>query len=588
LAACIFDPTHDRGEAGVILCATGMRLYKCHHNSCSKKKWEDVRARLEPPDEPTEPDDIVRLTDLGNARRLVAAHGADLRYCKAWKCWLAWDGRRWARDERDRVMVYAKQITASLFRAAAEIQDLDRQKQLVQHALRSQKAERLRGMVLLAQSEPGIPVLPAELDTDPWLLNVLNGTIDLRTGALRAHRHEDLLTKLARVHYTPGVRLDLWDCFLREATEGGTASTMTDAEAAADLRGFLQRAVGYSLTGDTSEEVFFLIHGPEAAGKSTFTSALKATLGDYATTADFGTFLAKQGDGGIRNDIADLAGARCVTSVEVDEGKTLAQALVKFVTGGDVVKARFLYCEHFEFKPTFKLWLAVNHAPRVEDLDGAMWRRIRRLPFEHTVAEDKRDKTLKATLTTPAIAGSAILAWAVEGCLAWQRDGLGNPPVVEAATAAYRDEQDPLRDFYAEACTFEQAATIASAALYAEYVDWAKGTGVRTPLSAKAVGVRLKAHGCGQGFEKITTAAGKRKSVRVWVGIRLRTEQDDPTEAPPPATQDDGSGTGVHASDPDSDKPPTENAHEGRFSESGANAWTRGPEHPDDEDAERF
>jgi P4 family phage/plasmid primase-like protien len=563
LETCVFNPDHNHGEAAIIKFASGMPLYRCLRASCVTKTWTHVRklfgeagtrrqtrADAQGPEQDTpatasDPDDPMRLTDVGNARRLVAEHREDLRYCKAWKSWLVWDGCRWVRDQRDQVMEYAKAITAEFFCEAAAAHDPDTQRMLVGHALRSQRAERLRAMVLLAQSEPSIPVLPAELDTDPYLLNVLNGTIELRTGALREHRHADLITKLAPVEYRPDAQLELWDRFLGEATagcelpEGPQAAEA--AQNAASLRDFLQRAAGYSLTGDTSEEVLFLVHGPEAAGKSTFVEALKATLGDYARTADFETFLAKRGDGGIRNDVARLVGARFVASIEVEEGKKLAEGLVKQLTGGDTVSARFLFAEFFEFAPAFKLWLAVNHAPRVTDQDEAIWRRILRVPFEHTVPREKRDKTLKATLKNPAVAGPAILAWAVTGCLAWQRDGLGVPPIIEAATAQYRADQDPLRDFYTQCCVFEAQAWVASASLYADYQTWARENGVRQHqiLTSTAVGRQLHVHGCLPKTGEIADAIGKPKKARGWAGLRLRTEADAEADDSPPGDAND-------------------------------------------------
>src|SRR5262245_3761438 len=583
LVACVFNPEHNRGEACVIQFPNGAVCYRCFHQSCTGKTWADLRTLVDPGGRrqipagprhsappllpPAEGDDPIHLTDVGNARRLVAAHGADLRYCKAWKTWLVWDGCRWVRDQRDQVIEYAKAITAEFFREAAAAHDPDTQRRLAKHALGSQRAERVRAMVLLAQSEPGIALLPADLDTDPYLLNVLNGTIDLRTGALREHQRTDLITRLAPVEYSPDVQLELWDRFLREATagcdppEGPKAADA--AQNAAALRVFLQRAAGYSLTGDTGEEVLFLVHGPEAAGKSTFVEALKATLGDYARTADFETFLflvhgpeaagkstfvealkatlgdyartadfetflAKKGDGGIRNDVARLVGARFVASIEVEEGKKLAEGLVKQLTGGDTVTARFLYAESFQFAPAFKLWLAVNQAPRVTDQDGGIWRRILRVPFEHTVPKEKRDRTIKATLKNPAVCGPAILAWAVAGCLAWQRDGLGIPPIIEEATAQYRADQDPLRDFYAQRCVFEAQAWVASAALYVTYQTWARENGVRQSqvLSNTAVGRRLRARGCLQRTGEVVDKTDKRKKARGWTGVRLHTEAD--------------------------------------------------------------
>ncbi len=191
---------------------------------------------------------------------------------------------------------------------------------------------------------------------------------------MRPHRREDLITKVCPTRYEPGARSDLLDRFLDEATGGNR-----------ELRDFLQRAVGYSLTGDVSEEVLFFVHGPGRSGKSTFMEALKATLGDYAKSADFESFVQRRDAGAVRNDIAELAGRRFVVSIEVDEGKKLAEGLVKLITGGDTVRARFLYQEAFDFVPQFKLWLAANHAPKVKHDDSAMWRRILRIPFENIV-----------------------------------------------------------------------------------------------------------------------------------------------------------------------------------------------------------
>jgi hypothetical protein len=344
LDQCPFNPVHKR-SARIIVEVRGLLSFGCFHQSCAGKLWADVREHLEPGwrrdrqtsrqsiprgDHSAPPGnaDDIRLTDVGNARRLVAAYGEELRYCAPWKKWLVWDGRRWARDEQQLVREHAKAVTCEMLQEAAELPTGDYQTALAEHALRSQKVERLRGMIECAQSDPAVACLPADFDADPWLLNVVNGTIDLRTGQLRDHRRTDLLTKLAPVRYDPAARSDLWDRFL--------ANAMRDN---ADLVAFLQRSVGYSLTGNTGEEVLFFLHGPEATGKSTFLEAIKATLGEYARTADFDTFLQKKGDRGIPNDIAALAGARLVASNEMADGKRLAEGLVKQLTGGDKVAA---------------------------------------------------------------------------------------------------------------------------------------------------------------------------------------------------------------------------------------------------------
>jgi putative DNA primase/helicase len=479
------------------------------------------------PPMPGTADDAVRLTDVGNASRLVARYGNELRYCAAWKKWLVWDGRRWAWDDRQRVREYAKAVTRDMLHHAAELPN-GLQKAVAEHALRSQKADRLRGMIDLAQSDPAVAMVPTDFDADPWLLTVRNGTLDLRTGQLREHRRADLITKLAPVTYDPTATLDVWTRFLADATQDN-----------ADLIAFLQRCVGYSLTGSTREEVLFFLLGPEASGKSTFAEAIKATFGDYQRTADFETFLQKRGDRGISNDIAALAGARLVVSIEVADGKRLAEGLVKQLTGGDAVTARFLHQEFFDFIPQFKLWFAANDAPRVRHGDRAIWRRIRRIPFERTVPEDQRDPAVKATLKDPARGGPAILAWAVAGCLAWQREGLRIPDAVREATATYRAEQDPLRDFFADHCVFETGAWTASKALYDAYRAWAdsNGAGDRA-MTAKTFGLQLAEHGC-----RPVKLWRERKQVRGWLGIRFRTEAD---EASTDAAESPRSGDAVH------------------------------------------
>ena len=286
-----------------------------------------------------------------------------------------------------------------------------------------------------------------------------------------------------------------------ETTTGG------DAELAA----FLRRAAGYTLTGDTGEEVLFFAHGREATGKSTFLEALKATLGDYAKTSDFETFVAHRGESGPRADVARLMGARMVASLEVDEGKRLAEGLVKQLTGGDTVAARFLYRESFEFRPAFKLWLAANARPRVSADDGALWRRILQVPFVEQVPERERDPELKRHLTTDPQARSAILAWAVRGCLEWQRDGLGVPQRVRDYTAEYRAENDPVAEWLAACCRLEPEAVTAAGDLRSSYEAWAERNGEKA-ISAKALGSALRARGC-------TSKPTKRQ--RTWQGIAL-------------------------------------------------------------------
>ncbi len=435
------------------------------------------------------------LTDLGNARRLVAAHGRDLRYSPAWATWFVWDGKRWARDDSLEVVRRAKAAVRQLYADAMAVADLDRRGPLVKHALRTESAARLMGMVTLAQSEPSIPVHPDQLDTDPWVLNVANGTLDLRTGQLRPHRRDEMLTKLAPVVYDSAAPSPAFTAFLDRIFAGNP-----------DLITFVQRAAGYSLTGQTGERVFFILWGVGANGKSTLLEVLRTMLGDYAMRTPTETLLVKR-EGAIPNDVARLKGARFVTASEADEGKRLGEALIKDLTGNETISARFMRAEWFDFKPEFKLWLSTNHKPVIRGTDKAIWDRIRLVPFTVRIPDAEQDKQLGAKLRAEL---PGILRWVVDGCLAWQRDGLGMPAEVEEATAAYRAEMDLLAQFIEDACVVDAKASTTAKYLHAAYQGWCEANGERA-LTQKALGDKLRE----RGFEPRKAGKGR----RVWDGI---------------------------------------------------------------------
>jgi putative DNA primase/helicase len=394
-----------------------------------------------------------------------------------------------------------KQTIRSAWSEAGDIDDNEERNAFIRFLLRSEGQPRLRAALGLAESEAPLVLTPQHLDAHPWLLNVENGILDLRTGQLGPYDRERFLTKLSPVRHVDGARSPLWESFLATITGGDQ-----------DLAGFLQRAVGYSLTGTTGEEKLFFAHGPAASGKSTFLEAVKAMLGEYATTADFDTFLKRAGGGGIRNDIARLAGTRMVIGAEVDQGRELAEGLIKQLTGGDGVTARYLYREFFEFTPQFKLWLAANERPQVRAEDDGMWRRIVQVPFTQVIPERDRDPHVKAKLRHDPDHRAAILAWAVQGCLAWQTDGLAVPDRVTAYTNEYRLENDPVADFLTDACTRHPDATTSRRALHSAYNHHATRTGQRH-LTPKELAAVLRRHGI--------TDAGKTGGERSWQGIAL-------------------------------------------------------------------
>jgi putative DNA primase/helicase len=440
-----------------------------------------------------------RRTDLGNSERFISRHGENVLYCYAWQKWLVWTGARWERDEGGKVHRLAKATVRSMYQEAADNEDEKERKALADHAKRSEAEARLRAMLELAKSEE--PVSSEELDARPWFLNVQNGTIDLRTGELRPHRQEDLITKLAPVSYDPDAAAPAWTAFLERVLPGE------------DLRAFVQRAIGYGATGDTSEQCMFINHGTGANGKSTFQEAISAALGEYAMRAPTEMLLAKRA-GGIPNDVARLKGARFVAASETEEGRRLAESLVKDLTGQDTITARFMRAEWFDFQPTHKLWLSTNHKPEIRGTDTAIWRRIRLVPWTVTIPPAEQDKRLAATLRHEL---PGILAWIVRGCLEWQREGLRTPDEVRRATGEYRAEMDVLAGFLGECCESEAELWDYAKDLYTSYKRWCGETGERAETQRK-FGERLRE----RGFER---GRGGSRGAGIWRGLRLTEEE---------------------------------------------------------------
>jgi putative DNA primase/helicase len=353
-------------------------------------------------------------------------------------------------------------------------------------------------MIWMAQS--GLPVKVDELDQNNELLNLKSGTLDLKTLESREHRREDKLTKLAPVTLDPEAKCPLWLAFLDRVLD-------KDVE----LISFVQRAIGYSLTGETSEHVLFLLHGTGANGKSTFIETILSLLGEYARPAEFRTFLTSESEK-VRNDLAGLVGIRFVSAVEVGDGKQLDEAVIKQITGGDTITTRFLYEEFFDFRPRFKLWLAANSKPEIRGVDEAIWRRVLLIPFEITIPKEERDKELGAKLKAEL---PGILAWAIEGLRAWQKDGLKPPEKVIAATNEYREEQDFLGPFLDEKFERGEKLFVSNAELNSVYEVWAGRDAVKQRTLARM----LKARGFKQDLRKIN---GEAK--RGWVGLGLRLE----------------------------------------------------------------
>jgi putative DNA primase/helicase len=443
------------------------------------------------------PSQHLHLTDLGNAQRLIARHGDDLRYCFTWDRWLVWDDRRFKLDTTGEVERRSHDTALSIYDEAKREADPDAKEELEDHAKASESAGRLAAMLRVARSLPGVPVTPADMDVDPMLLNVRNGTIDLRKGELRVHDRADLLTKLIEIDYDPTAACPVFDAFLDKMMAG--RKHMVE---------FLRRAIGYSLTASTIEQAIFIMHGTGANGKTTLIETVLALLGEYGKSSDSSLLLTKMADG-VRNDVARLAGARFVSTSETEAGRRLAETLVKQLVGGDTITARFLFSEFFEFPSTFKIWLATNHKPNVKGTDHAIWRRIKLIPFNVTIAPEEMDKELPAKLRAEL---PGILAWAIRGCLEWQQKGLGVPGEVTAATADYREDQDFFGAFIQDRCIMDPEAETPSKELQSEYTSWCEESGYKKEANPRVLWTQLTDRGFKEHRDNRT---------RYRVGIRL-------------------------------------------------------------------
>ena len=412
-------------------------------------------------------------TDLGNSLRFVAMHGELIRYVPAWRRWLVWDGRCWQRDDLGAVHRLARETVATMFAAAAKEEDADRRRKLAGHALASESEKRLRAMVALAESEEGIAIRESTLDADPWLLNVANGTLDLRTGQLREPDPADLITRTLELEYDPKARAPRWQLFLARIFNADD-----------DLGRFVQRAVGYSLTASTREQVFLILYGSGANGKSTFLETVRAMLGPLAQLRDAKAIVIL--GAGVRRHAGEY--------------------------GGDTVSARFLHGEFFDFEPTAKVWLSSNHKPDIRGTDLAIWRRVRLVPFTVTIPEDEQDRELAQTLRAEL---PGVLAWAVAGCLDWWAHGLGTAEAVAKSTDEYRHDLDTLGEFLEECCVVAPDLSVTSGELYAEYKRWAEAAG-GMPLSQRTLKLRLEERPEGLRVRRV------HGGVRTWKGVTLR------------------------------------------------------------------
>ena len=453
-----------------------------------------------------------RNSDIGNAERFVHVHGNDLKFCSAMGGWLYWDCSRWREDATGEALRRAIRTVLAMGEEAQHAFDCGEEEfgqALLKWQKKSEGRALLSAMLALAIVKHPIPVEPDKFDTDLWLFNTANGTIDLRTGLIGPHRRGDLITKLCAVEFDVDARCDRWLTFLSDIMMERT-----------DLVDYLQRAVGYTLTGDTSEQNLFILHGGGANGKSTLVNVLEALFGDYCQPTSSTTLMATgKASNGPTPEIAMLKGARFVPSVEVQEGRRIEEGLIKKLTGGDSITADKKYRDAITFKPTFKIWLVTNHLPVIRLQDEGTWRRPQLIPFDerYLKGDPRRDDHLEEKLMEEL---PGILAWAVKGCLQWQEQGLAPPAEVLAATQDYRESQDTLGQWLEECCESGHGFEAEVNSLYSSYSDWSKESGEKT-ISKKMLGILLGERGY--------QVERRGRSRRFRLGLRIKGEPSQTT-----------------------------------------------------------
>lgn len=441
---------------------------------------------------------LTPYSDVFNAEVLILRHGDILRFCKEWHAWYIWKQTHWVKDRQDEVFDFARESVKWLGHVGVDTEN----DKLMKHAVKSRADNALQNLLHQAGTMQ-VRRLPEQFDRHAWLLNCPNGVLDLRTGTLLAHDPSLLLTKCTNTPYDPEAPCPLWEQFLLEImgadlTDDLPEDSAAQLEAKAEARRhaeamvtFLQRAVGYSLVGSVQEKVLLIPWGTGDNGKSTFIETISDMIGpDYSLRAPTSLFLSKR-ENSIPNDVAQLKGIRFAFAAETPQDRRMDESLIKDLTGGDTVSARFMRGEFFNFRPECTLWLATNHKPLTKDTGNALWNRIKLIPFTVTIPKERQDRELREKLTQEA---PGILAWAVRGCLDWQKTGLQEPEDVKVATATYRAENDIIGLFVEEVCLLDPNVRVKSSVLYEAFKKWCEENGERVP-SQKSVSKSLKEKG---------------------------------------------------------------------------------------------
>ncbi len=445
--------------------------------------------------------------DSGNADRIIELFGDDMRFCPAHRKWLLWDGRRWINDEIRKAKKLAKQAMIRFLEEAVDRNDGAAEK----FAKSSLNSGRIKAALDLA--EPELSITPDQLDQHPYLLNCNNGTLDLLTDELRPHRREDYLTKLVHFDYRPEARCERFVQFLNEIMGATPVSSQSALERVQKLARYVQKLLGRAVSGDVAEKVVACFFGGGDNGKTTLLEGVRYVIPEYShqvlienlTVSKF----ANQSNASLA-DLADLKGARFVTTSEGEKGQRLAESKIKYLSGMGEIKACRKYENPIKFPATHKLFMDSNYKPIVRGTDAAIWNRLKTVPFQVTIPNDfvELDPLLPEKLKAEA---EGILAWLVEGFLLWRKEGLDEPREVTSANESWRAEMDPLQAFIEDRCRIDENCTCGIGPLWSEYLRWCDRN-KEAPCTRSDFNERVEALGCQR---------GRNEKTRFWQGIGL-------------------------------------------------------------------
>jgi len=442
--------------------------------------------------------------DAGRADRFVERFGRDLRFVPEREVWVTWERDRWRLDADGAVKRFAVTMSKEMLAAVAAIPGTDesaarKRAAAGKEALACGDYHNIDDFVRLASVDRRVLLPVDKLDADPFVVGAENWVIDLRTGKARAYTREDFITRALACSVDPNATCPRWEQFMEEVFPDE------------DVRHYVHRAAGYSLTGDMSEHVFFFLHGVGRNGKSVFVRTLeRCVFGKLSVRAGRGITTANDNGKYPEREVAELAGARLILTSETEQGQKLNENVLKDLTGADTMRGRHLYEGGFDFAPVGKLWVTGNHKPTIKGTDDGIWRRVRLIPFTQKFEGDAADRQLPEKLAAEA---SGILNWCVRGCLLWQKEGLTMPAVIRAAVDEYKRDEDRLADFLEDCVCESHGGTLDHPDLFKAYRAHCEDNGNRFPLTSRGLAKALQE----RDWRRTRSASSK----CVWLGYAL-------------------------------------------------------------------